>query len=79
MIRLGKPVQILQWGEGTNTTNQHIIVLQRTHHHFNTAATIVGKIGMLPVSRSPGQKADGTLLFHKQLNNRISKKASSAD
>lgn len=22
MIRLGKPVQILQWGEGTNTTNQ---------------------------------------------------------
>ena len=22
MIRLGKPVQILEWGQGTNTTNQ---------------------------------------------------------
>ena len=23
MIRLGKPVQVLEWGKGTNTTNQN--------------------------------------------------------
>lgn len=31
MIKLSKPVQILQWGEGTNTTNQRWIEIGKGH------------------------------------------------
>ena len=57
MIKLSKPVQILQWGEGTNTTNQRWIVIGKGR--FASRPRTVNGVTTLNITLEGGlQKVD---------------------
>lgn len=58
MIRLSKPVQLLEWGEGTNTTNQNWVELGKGNivgkpKTVDGITTIVVQLQNKPTKKNP--------------------------